>query len=157
MKEAGDVNIVYLADRQDVLYEVAEHLHGAFGHFHPGTSIQQRIQRLQRYSQKQLIPQTLVALRHDRFIGTASLLESNMDTHTELSPWLASVYTRPEERGKGVARLLIHRILHDAELLGIKPIYLFTEDRQDYYAKFGFKTIFDTWYKGTTVAVMRSF
>ena len=48
------------------------------------------------------IPTTLVALEDDELIGSVSLLDNDHDDIRAYSPWLASLYVCPDQRGRGL-------------------------------------------------------
>jgi predicted N-acetyltransferase YhbS len=48
------------------------------------------------------IPLAVVALDGGRVIGTGCLKVHDMDTRTELTPWLAGIYVELKQRGKGI-------------------------------------------------------
>jgi len=48
------------------------------------------------------IPLAVVALDGGRVIGTGCLKVHDMDTRTELTPWLAGIYVELKQRGKDI-------------------------------------------------------
>lgn len=46
--------------------------------------------------------------------------------------WLALVYTKPENRGKGLCALICNYIQDHSKKLGLKRIYLFTHTAKIY-------------------------
>jgi GNAT superfamily N-acetyltransferase len=55
--------------------------------------------------------------------------------------WLMDVFIEPGWRGKDIGRRLIHHILSQDSLKGVKGIGLRTEDAHGLYRKFGFNDI----------------
>ncbi len=55
--------------------------------------------------------------------------------------YLADVFVVPEERGKGVSKLLMATILKHPQLQGLRRFLLATWDAQGLYAQFGFEPI----------------
>ncbi|MGO1118356.1 GNAT family N-acetyltransferase [Rhodovibrionaceae bacterium A322] len=104
------------------------------------------------------VPSTLVAVSETDggqvALGTASLLAQDMDSHPELSPWLADVFVKPEARGQGIARLLVRGIEALAKEQGLTRLYLFTPDQQGLYAKLGWHLMATELYRGTENHVM---
>ena len=149
-----NIEIAYLKDYPQFIEELSLHLHNEFSIYNPGGSLEKRKLRLLRYMQKKSIPETFIVLINGHLAGTASLIDYDMDTYKYLTPWLASVYTLPEFRRKGVASALVWRVLREADDLGVNRIYLFTEKLVHFYERFGWKRMFDTEYKGRTVSVM---
>lgn len=54
---------------------------------------------------------------------------------------LRSVAVRPEWRSRGLGRVLVGRIIADAEARGIRALYLLTTTAERYFPSFGFTTI----------------
>ena len=52
--------------------------------------------------ESQSVPLTVVASIEGVPVGSASLLEEDMETHADLSPWLASVFVLPTSRRQGI-------------------------------------------------------
>ncbi len=101
------------------------------------------------------LPRVLIAERGGEVVGTASLLQSDMETRPDLDPWLGCLYVRPDQRGQGIATLLTDRIERLAESLGIRTLHLFTADQERLYARSGWSLVERTEYEGESVAVMR--
>ena len=70
------------------------------------------------------LPIALVAHRGATFLGTASLIASDLDERPQYSPWVAAVWTEPEARGQGIAPVLIDRACADGFARGHQRIYL---------------------------------
>ena len=100
------------------------------------------------------IPTSFVAVSGDGPVGTASLTTHDLEARQDLSPWLASVYVRPESRGKGLGAALVSRAVEEAVNLGVGVLYLFTFDKQDYYTRLGRTQVEENIYQGTPVTVM---
>ena len=76
----------------------------------------------------------LVAVQNNKVIGTAALDDYDMDTHPELSPWIASLYVEKNHRKKGAGAALVRRIIEEARSSNIKKLYLFTHDQERFGA-----------------------
>lgn len=84
-------------------------------------------------------PITLVAFENGECFGTVSLVENDLKVRNMFRPWLASLYTKPEYRGKGVGKMLIDMTIRVARELGCDELYLRTEDASDYYRNRGWR------------------
>jgi N-acetylglutamate synthase-like GNAT family acetyltransferase len=82
-------------------------------------------------------PVTLVALGHGECLGTVSIVENDLRIRDMYKPWLSSLYTKPEYRGRGVGEKLIAKTMDVVKELGFNELYLRTEDASDYYRKRG--------------------
>jgi N-acetylglutamate synthase-like GNAT family acetyltransferase len=105
--------------------------------------------------QKKAIPTTFVALGEaGELMGSASLLEHDMQIHQELTPWLASVFVHPDHRRRGVATSLVERGIEEARALGVETLYLYTEDQERLYGRLGWREMERRDYMGYPVVIM---
>ena len=81
-------------------------------------------------------------------------IDYDMDTHTELSPWLASVYVYEKYRKKGVGKALVRRVIEEAFATKSEKLYLFTSNQVSFYKRFGWITMFREKYYGEEENVM---
>ncbi len=149
------IEMKYLADCPEYINIIAEWLYEEFGRYHHADSKENRVKRLKSYCNKHTLPITFTASYKSSPIATASLLNWNMDSHPELSPWLASVYTLPGFRKNGIAELLIKHVINKAFELNFKQLFLFTDKSADYYKKFGWETVLVEEYYQERVSLMK--
>jgi len=123
-------------------------------HISPDLTTELRIKKYSSYRSEPTIPCSIIALIDDSPAGSASLVESDMDSHPHLHPWLASVYVAEDYRCQGIATQLINRVIEIAHNLGIETLYLFTPDQADFYKKRGWKLIENYTYNGELVDIM---
>ena len=100
------------------------------------------------------IPETFVALEGDTVVGAASIIEEDMETRKELSPWLAEVYVAPEFRNRGIGTALVRAIMQEAKSIGVRRLYLFTPDKVAFYQHLGWEVLERTEYYGKTMTIM---
>lgn len=148
------VHIAYLADHPAFIPTLARWHHAQWSYLDVGVSVEQRAVRLQAHLGRRQIPTTFVVLRRDTLLGSASLIAHDMDTRMDLSPWLASVYVAPEHRGQGMGTALVRRVVEEAKALGVETLYLFTPDKEGFYARLGWSVLERASYRGTQVVVM---
>jgi GNAT superfamily N-acetyltransferase len=90
------------------------------------------------------LPIALVAHRGADFLGTASLLVSDLDERPHYTPWVAAVWTEPEARKQGVAPALIARACTEAFARGHDKVYLCAASaRRTWYEAMGWTPIED--------------
>jgi GNAT superfamily N-acetyltransferase len=75
------------------------------------------------------------------FQGSAQVGFARVITDRATTAYLADVFVLPEHRGRGVAKLLVAKILAHRELQGLRRFILATEDAHGLYAQFGFKPL----------------
>lgn len=115
--------------------------HGQWSAINPGDSITARVARLMKHAEGDSLPSTWVAVDGERLLGSASLVTTDLETHPQLHPWLASVFVVPECRGRGVGSLLVQHVAAEARDAGFEQLYLFTPDRQKFYERLGWRLL----------------
>jgi predicted N-acetyltransferase YhbS len=102
------------------------------------------VERLRENMQGTDLPIALVAHRGVEFLGTASLLVSDLDERPQYTPWVAAVWTEPDARKQGIAPALIERACTEAFERGYAQVYLCAAlPRRAYYATLGWTPIED--------------
>ena len=148
------VRIENIADHPTLVETVARWQWEEWGHLDPADSLAERIASLRDQTDPGRIPTVYIALEGGEPLGTAALVRHDMDTHRELSPWLASVYVTPAVRGRGVASALVRRVVQQAAAMGIARLYLYTPDAQGLYEKLGWWAIGTEHFQGHHVTIM---
>jgi GNAT superfamily N-acetyltransferase len=148
------MRIEYLADHPEVLPVLARWHHEQFGYLNPGGSLTRVEAHLRTHTGRRQVPTTVVALRGEEPLGSASLVASDMETRPEAGPWLASVYVAAPYREQGIGSALVKRIEAEAEALGFGAIYLYTPDKAAFYRRRGWSILDREHYRGTDVVVM---
>lgn len=149
------IRVHSLADHPELVAQVAAWHFGEWGVYYPGESLQDWCETLAESAPRGAVPATWIALDEGGApIGSASLVESDMDTHADLSPWLASVYVVPERRGAGVGKVLVRHAMRAARAMGVPQLYLFTAGAERFYAALGWQLLMRERYRGREVAIM---
>src|SRR3954470_4058233 len=73
-------------------------------------------------------------------VGTASLVNDDLPSRPDLSPWLASVLVLPPFRGKGYSAPLVRRV-EKAAALSATTLWLYTWSAEPVYAKLGWQRV----------------
>lgn len=88
------------------------------------------------------IPLGVVAHRGDDFVGSALLIDSDVEERPQYSPWLAALWVEPEERGRGMGERLSLRIVDEARALGFQSLYLCAvPEKSAYYLTRGWEEV----------------
>lgn len=159
MGEITPICVVPLGERPDTVPVIAAWLYEQWGYFHDHDSVERRIRELNERLQIGALPVGFVALSSpdpgSEPIGTASLTPDDLETRPDLTPWLASVFVRATHRGNGVGTALVRAVVAHARWLGIGTLFLFTEDRVDFYERLGWSVVAPEFYRGHEVTVMK--
>ena len=147
------MKIVDLIDVPEAIDLLAGWHHQEWSYLNPLLSLAQRKHKMKNFLSPQFIPSTFVA-QSERILGCAAIVESDMDTYKHFTPWLASVFVAPEERGQGIGSTLVKHVMAEAKKHGINKLYLFTPDQVPFYEKLGWKLMFKENYREHEVFVM---
>lgn len=145
----------YLADRPEHIPTLAGWHFAQWGELNPANDIATRIARLQTHLQRRTIPTSFIASDEEELLGSASLVAHDLDIRPQLTPWLASVYVAPFARQQGIGRMLVERVMREARDIGVGQLFLFTLDREPFYAKLGWQLVERAVYREREIAIMR--
>lgn len=148
------MKIGYLADHQEHIPRLAEWLHAQWGYLHENDSVERRAARLEARANRGGVPVTFVAVEGGTLLGSASLVDADLEARPELTPWLASVYVAPEHRGRGVASALVRRVVEEARDSAIGRLYLWTTDQERLYARLGWSPLERMRFAGEDIVIM---
>jgi GNAT superfamily N-acetyltransferase len=137
-----------------VIPTLSEWHYAQWGYLHPGDSPANRASWFQKHLAGLSMPATFLALLEYTLLGSASLIEYDMDERKDLAPWLASVYVAPEHRRRGVASALVNRVVEEAGRLGVDTLYLYTPDQESLYARLGWTPFERTEHRGQRIVIM---
>lgn len=139
---------------ENFLMQLAQWHHDEWLHLNPGATLSSRLQRYQASLETVALPEIFVAYNESTLLGSVTLDKEDMDTRSHLTPWLASLYVKPDNRRQGVASLLIKYVVRYAKENDFKNIYLFTEDQTDFYQHRGWHFIESVEYRNAEVDLM---
>jgi len=94
-----------------------------------GTPLDHISGRLSENLNARPIPFALVAHDGDTFLGTASVIASDLAERPQLTPWVAAVWVEPQARGRGIGAALVNRATRNCFALGIGRAYLCARPR----------------------------
>jgi predicted N-acetyltransferase YhbS len=151
------MQIRHLADCSAAIPQIARWLYDEWGRFLPGASVERGISRLQERIHRDRVPLTFVAVEGEAVVGTVSLIDCDMETRSDLSPWLASLYVLPDQRRRGVGASLVKAVVFEAKRLGIGTLFLFTDSSEALYARLGWQKMESCIYKERDVVIMRKY
>ena len=144
------------------LMQAPEHLptlaawhHQEWPALNPGLSLEQRIESMQGYLTDALVPSMFIGLHEGQLAASAAIVACDMDTRPEWTPWLASVYVKPELRRFGLGSSLVRQVMSQTQQAGLPQLYLFTPDQASFYQRLGWQTLQQTLYRDHAVTVMQ--
>ena len=137
------VTISDLRERPEFFDEVADRIWSAW--WKPrDVPLEYIRERLQENLNAEPIPFALVAHRDATFLGTSSVIASDLDELPQYTPWVAAVWVDPEYRKREVGAALVARAVDDVFALGIERAYLCAlELRRHFYLRQGWLPIME--------------
>lgn len=147
------LKIIDLKDEPEHLNMLAGWHQQEWASLNPGETLEMRRRRMQDYLNDNFIPTTFIASQNE-VVGSAAIVSSDMDSRTEFSPWLASVYVTPDYRNMGIGSKLVIHAMNKAKQEGIESLYLFTTDNERFYARLGWRLLDREYYHNQHVSIM---
>lgn len=101
------------------------------------------------------MPHCFVLLAEGEPVGTVSLIACDLDTRTDLTPWLAGMYVAPHARERGCATRLIRAVEAAAQAAGVATLWLYTHEAQGLYLRAGWASAENFTHAGMAATLMR--
>jgi len=130
-----------LRQRPEFLEDVADRIWHAWWmpNGHPLDAIKQRLEENMRDTP---IPLALVAHEGGTFLGTASVIASDLDERPDLTPWVAALWVEEAARGHGIGATLADATARTCFTLGFARAYLCARARMtSFYDRLGWTLI----------------
>jgi GNAT superfamily N-acetyltransferase len=107
-----------------------------------GVSLDYISTRLRENMSDTPIPLALVAHDGEVFLGTASLIASDLAERPQLTPWVAAVWVEEKARGHGIGAALVERAAQDCFALEFARAYLCARPRMfGFYQRLGWSLL----------------
>ncbi len=136
------VEIKFLADAPSHVEQLADWHYAQWHHLYVDWTYEITRKELLAHTQCKILPTTLVLVENSLLLGSVSLLE---DDAVELSAignaWLASLYVKPSERGRGFGAQLVNAVMQHAKNISLKEIFLFTPEHKAFYQTLGWTVL----------------
>jgi N-acetylglutamate synthase-like GNAT family acetyltransferase len=147
--------IKFLADAPQYVDQLADWHHAQWQHLYENWTYEIARTELLAHAQCKTLPTTLVLSEKKLLIGSVSLLEIDAEALSHIgSPWLASLYVKPSERGKGCGAELVKAVIEHAKNIAIKKVFLFTPEHKAFYQQLGWQAFEQENLNGQAVDVM---
>jgi GNAT superfamily N-acetyltransferase len=135
------MQIVALPERPQFRETVSDRIWNAWWR-DAGHSFEEIDERVRQSLDADTIPVALVAVRGDQFLGTVSLIDSDMDERPGYSPWVAALWVDPEHRRQGIGAALVEAAAARAFAAGCATVYLCaTPQNSPLYLALGWRQI----------------
>ena len=131
------LSFVTTSAQPDLVPQVVDWLREEFWHAGSPSREQQIAAMLVQPDQSE---ETFVLLDGNVPVGTASLVNHDLPSRPDLTPWLAGVLVLPPFRGKGYSAALVRRV-EEAAILSTTTLWLYTWSAEPVYAKLGWQRV----------------
>jgi GNAT superfamily N-acetyltransferase len=150
------MRIDYLDQHREHIRTLAAWHHGQWGHLYDDWTLDVTQAELEGQASQRSLPTALVAVDGEQLLGSVSLvLEDAPELCEQGSPWLASLYVRPDARGRGIGAGLVKAAVALAAREGVEELFLFTPEHAAFYQRLGWRLLTRTALKGTPVDLMQ--
>jgi GNAT superfamily N-acetyltransferase len=129
--------------------------HAEWGPLYDDWTLDAAAAELADHATRTSLPTTLLLMEGEALLGSVSLLiEDAPALQDRGSPWLGSLFMRPDARGRGGGRVLVDAAVAHAAGEGVAVLRLFTLWHEDFYATLGWRVEERTTLHGTPVVIM---
>lgn len=149
------MKIEYLADHPEYVPTLALWFFEQWSYLRPESVVEDFSKSVREHLNRDEMPLSFIALEGATLLGSASLRQSDMSTRMDLSPWLGSMYVAAEYRRRGIGAELVAAVEAKAVELGFDTLYLWTPDKEHFYARMGWAVIDKTEYRQENAVVMQ--
>jgi predicted N-acetyltransferase YhbS len=129
--------ISYLVEHPEYIALLAQWLFEEWRSFLGEETLEARIKKLQAHMNRDKLPIAWVAHANGQLLGTAALRVHDLEGREDLTPWLGGVFVGSQFRRSGIGAALCATVEDAARSRAIQTLYLFTLDRQAWYARLG--------------------
>lgn len=149
------MEIITLRQQPERSQEIAHLLHSEWSALANWSSVAQISERLLQRNHSNRSSFTLLACHTDGdLMGTASVIEFELDDNPSRRFWLGEVFTPVAWRGKGVGSALVNACINFAKNDQMDSLWLYTPDKQDLYRRLGWREVEQREVSGEWVSVM---
>ena len=149
------IEVKYLADHPELVHLLSTWFHDEWGRNNPSRTLESIERHVRERLNRDKIPLCMVAFTESKPIATATLKIREMEIYPHFEHWLGNVYVVTEFRSQGVGSQIVESTVERANLLGVKNLYLYTQDREHFYQRLRWITLDQVEYHAHMVVVMR--
>lgn len=116
------IKIEFLQDHRRLIPTVEKYFQSIWNEYYGPQGTAAARNDIELLCNKTKIPIGLIALKNKRFVGFTALRPKSA-SHTNLTPWVTSLFVVPDERRQGIAIKLIQTVEELALKLGYSEIF----------------------------------
>ena len=149
------MKIEYLADHPSFIPTLSRWFMEASPDYYSGKTLEDVAATFEPRLNRGRVPLALVALEDEEPLGTVSLLEESVTTHTHLTPWLAGLHVAEARRHQGIATKLIEALVQEAAAINFETLYIGISRAEDFYSARGWQTVDKIVYYDKPLTIMQ--
>jgi predicted N-acetyltransferase YhbS len=134
------VKIEYLADHKAWVHVLA-FMHQLEMRTPNERDFRSSVERFSERTNRDTLPIALVVIEDTIPVGSVSLLEFQLTSYRQLTPWVAGLFVLEQYRGQGIAHRLMQEMESIALSMGHRTLHLFTHTAEKYYESRGWEPI----------------
>jgi len=142
----NEIQIINIADKINLLETIIPWHEKEWG--------SQWATQVSKSTNKDKIPTMYLALQNGLVVGTVLLLDYDLETRKDLSPWMGGVYVDTPYRGKGIGTQLVIHAMFQAKKMNIPKLWLYTEKSQKLYERLGWILVNKENYQTKEISIM---
>src|SRR5205085_10269672 len=131
------VQISYLIEHSEYIPQLAQWLFKQWDSILGEETPDARIKKLKTHMNRDKLPIAWVAHANRQLLGIAALRVHDLEGREDLTPWLGGVFVGSNFRRQGIGTALCAAVEEEARSRQIQTLYLFTLDKQAWYARLG--------------------
>jgi len=131
------VRISYLIEHPEYIPQLAQWQFEEWDFILGEKKIEARIKKLKTHMNRDKLPIAWVAHANGQLLGSAALRVHDLEEREDLTPWLGGVFVGSHFRRQGIGAALCATVEDAARSRAIHTLYLFTLDKQAWYARLG--------------------
>jgi N-acetylglutamate synthase-like GNAT family acetyltransferase len=135
------LRISYLVEHPEYMPQLARWLFEQWGTILDEKTPEARIKKLKAHMNRDQLPIAWVAHANGQLLGTAALRVHDLEGREDLTPWLGGVFVGSEFRRRGIGAALCATVEKAARTRGTQALYLFTLDKQAWFARQGWTVL----------------
>ena len=128
-----EFSFITLRERPELITDASEWFHNKWG-----VPAEAYYECMKLYLSEETEYGWYICLDGDRIVAGLGVIENDFHERKDLTPNVCAVYTEEEYRGKGIAGILLDKVLVDMKNKGISPLYLVT-DHTGFYERYGWE------------------
>jgi len=129
----SEYRIIALEEKPELIHRAAEWFHEKWC-----VPTEMYLECMEAYLSNETKNGWYLCMDGDKIAGGLGVIDNDFHDRKDLTPNVCAVYTESDYRCKGIAGLLLDRVVEDMRNKGVSPVYLVT-DHTSFYERYGWE------------------